>query len=83
LRGKGGGKFWKVRDIEIFRGQGSPHILEVGEVGKFGSLGRSGYLRGREVWKDFKGGKIGRNLSPIMNVFLQLHVDCVRYHSGD
>jgi hypothetical protein len=24
-----------------------------------------------------------RILSPVMNVFLQLHVDCVSYHSGD
>jgi hypothetical protein len=23
------------------------------------------------------------NFSPVINVFLQLHVDCVRYHSGD
>jgi hypothetical protein len=36
-------------------------------------LGRSGNLGGREDWE---GGRI---LSPIMNVFLQLHVDCVSY----
>jgi hypothetical protein len=38
---------------------------------------------GREVWMDWEGIKIGRILSPVMNVFLQLHVDCVCYHSDD
>jgi hypothetical protein len=40
-------------------------------------------LGGREVWKDWEGGTIGRILLPVMNVFLQLHVHCVSYHSGD
>jgi hypothetical protein len=35
---------------------------------------------GREDWE---GGCIGRILSPVMNVLLQLHVDGVSYHSGD
>jgi hypothetical protein len=40
-------------------------------------------LGGREVWKDWDSGRIGRMLSPLKNVFLQLHVQCVGYHSGD
>jgi hypothetical protein len=51
-------------------------------VGKFGWFGRSGNLGGLEVWKDLKGRTIGRKLSPVINVFLQLRVDCVSY-SGD
>jgi hypothetical protein len=30
-----------------------------------------------------KGGRIGRILSPVMSVFLQLHIHCESYHSGD
>jgi hypothetical protein len=30
--------------------------------------------------KDWEGGML---VSPVVNVFLQLHVDCVSYHSGD
>jgi hypothetical protein len=40
-------------------------------------------LEGREVLKDWEGGRIGRILSPVMNVFLQLHVLCASYHSSD
>jgi hypothetical protein len=36
-------------------------------------------LAGRKVWKDWDGGSI---LLPVINGFLQLHVDCVSYHSG-
>jgi hypothetical protein len=46
-------------------------------------LGRSGNLGGREVSKDWEGGSIGRILTSVMNVFLQLHVHCVIYQSGD
>jgi hypothetical protein len=31
---------------------------------------------------DWEGGCIGRILSPVMNVFLQLHIDCISC-SGD
>jgi hypothetical protein len=30
-----------------------------------------------------EGGCIGSMLSPLMNVLLQLHADCVNYHSDD
>jgi hypothetical protein len=44
------------------------------KVGKFERLGKLAGL------KDWEGGRI---LSPVINVFLQLHVHCVSYHSGD
>jgi hypothetical protein len=50
---------------------------------KFGRLGRSGNFGGEEVSKDLKGGGSVRILSPLMNVFLQLHVHCVCFLSGD
>jgi hypothetical protein len=37
----------------------------------------------REVWTEWQGERIGRILSPVMNVFLQLHSCCVSYHTGD
>jgi hypothetical protein len=40
-------------------------------------------LGGRAVWKDSEGRRIGRILSSVMSVFLQLHIHCVCYHSGD
>jgi hypothetical protein len=40
-------------------------------------------LGGRDVWKGWEGGRIGRILSPVMNVFLQLNVYCLSYHSAD
>jgi hypothetical protein len=39
-------------------------------------------MGGREVWTEWQCGRIGRMLSPVMNVFLQLHVCCVSYNSG-
>jgi hypothetical protein len=41
------------------------------EVDKLETLGRS----------EIRGG--GRILSPVMNVYFQLHVHCVTYHSSD
>jgi hypothetical protein len=32
---------------------------------------------GREVWKDWEGKSFGRILSPIINAYLQLRVNCV------
>jgi hypothetical protein len=49
-------------------------------LGRPENFGRSGNFVVREDWK---GGCIGRILSPIMNVLLQLHAYCVSYHSGD
>jgi hypothetical protein len=46
-------------------------------------LGRSGNLGGREVWKDWEGARIGSIFSPVINEFLQLHVDCECYVSVD
>jgi hypothetical protein len=40
-------------------------------------------LGGWEVWTQWQGERVSRILSPVMNVFLQLHVCCVSYHSGD
>jgi hypothetical protein len=40
-------------------------------------------LGGREVWKAWEGRSIGRTLSPVMSVFLLLHIHCECYHSGD
>jgi hypothetical protein len=40
-------------------------------------------LGGEEVWNDWEGGRMGRILSPVMNVFLQLHIHCICYHLGD
>jgi hypothetical protein len=40
-------------------------------------------LGGREVWKDWWGWRIGRIHLPVMNVFLLLHVHCVRYYYSD
>jgi hypothetical protein len=77
LEGSEVGKFGRLWRPEILGGR---NFLEVREVGKFGRLGMSRNLGGREVWKGWEGGRI---LSPVMNVFLQLHVDCVSYHSGD
>jgi hypothetical protein len=54
---------------------------EYREVRKFGRLRRPGSFggyRGQEIWEVGGIGRIGRILSPVMNVFLQLHVDCVR-----
>jgi hypothetical protein len=69
---------------KIFRCKEGRQIFEVRDVGKFWRLGRSGNLGGRVVWKDWEGRRTGRILSPVMNVFfLQLHVHCVSYHSGD
>jgi hypothetical protein len=46
-------------------------------------LGRSGNLGGRLIWKDWEGGRFGRIFSPVINVFLELDVDCVCYISVD
>jgi hypothetical protein len=40
-------------------------------------------LGGREVSSDWQDGRIGRMFSPVINIFLQLHVDCVCYISVD
>jgi hypothetical protein len=40
-------------------------------------------LGGREVWKYWKGGRFGTILSPVMNVFLELHEDSICYLHGD
>jgi predicted P-loop ATPase/GTPase len=40
-------------------------------------------LGGREVFKDWETGRIGRLLTPLENVFLQLDVQYVSYNSGD
>jgi hypothetical protein len=59
------------------------------KVGQFGRLGKSENLGVQEIWevgrfwKDWEGGTIGRILSPVIYVFLLLHVDCVIFHSGD
>jgi hypothetical protein len=66
----------EVKYVENFLGQKGGQIWEVEEVGKFGWFWRSGNLGGLEVWKDLKGRTIGRILSPVINVFLQLRVDC-------
>jgi hypothetical protein len=49
----------------------------------FVRLGRSGNLGHREVWKDWEGERFGRLFSPVINVFLELHVDCLCYISID
>jgi hypothetical protein len=41
------------------------------------SLGRSGNLGDREVWKDWHCGRFGKMFSQVINVFLELHVDCI------
>jgi hypothetical protein len=49
-------------------------------VSRLKNLGGKG---GQEVCMYWDGGRIGRILSPVINVFLQLDVDCVSYHLGD
>jgi hypothetical protein len=34
-------------------------------------------------WEDWEGGRILMILSPVMNVFSQLYIHSVSYHSGD
>jgi hypothetical protein len=59
---------------------GGLKIWKVREVGKFGRLVRSEDLGCRHTWEC---GSFGSILSPVINAFLQLGVDCVSYHSGD
>jgi hypothetical protein len=68
---------------KIFSGQVGRQICVVRNVRKFWRLGRSEYLGGREVWKDWEGATFGRIHSPIINAFLQLRIYCVSYHSDD
>jgi hypothetical protein len=75
LGGYGGRKFLDVRSVGKFmRLVGSENFV---------SLGRSGNLGSLEVWKDWEGGRFSRMFSPVINVFLELHVDCLCYISID
>jgi hypothetical protein len=38
---------------------------------------------GRGVWMHWESGKLRRLFSPVINVFLQLHVYCICYISVD
>jgi hypothetical protein len=73
--GLGGREFWEVSEVGKF--------LEVKDVGKSVRLERSEKFGGREVWEDCEDTRIERILSPVKNLFLQVRVDCVSYHSGD
>jgi hypothetical protein len=44
---------------------------------------KSGTGLEEQVWKDWEGGRIPRIVSPVINVFLKFHVECVSYLSGD
>jgi hypothetical protein len=73
------GKFWSLGIPKNFGCQGGQQIWEVREAGKFGKLGKSTNFGYRELLIDWEGGSIGRILSPVINVFLKLHVNCLSF----
>jgi hypothetical protein len=72
--------FWDTNTGTMISSDRDDENWDHREVGKVGRLVN---LEGREVWKVWEGGRFGRILSPVLNRYLQLHVHCVSYHSGD
>jgi hypothetical protein len=77
------GNFGRLWRSTFFRGQIGRQIYEDADSKNFVTLGRSVNLGGRKVWKDWDSGRIGRMLSPLKYVSLQIHVQNVSYHTGD
>jgi hypothetical protein len=73
MRGLGYGKFGRLERSENLGGQVGRKIWEVRRPENLVGYGD------REVWNDREGRRI---LSPVINVALQLHIDCASY-SGD
>jgi hypothetical protein len=75
------GNFGRLWRLKIFRSQIGRQMYEVGGFGKFCEVREVRKFRRSGGLVELGGEKFSRMFSPVLKVFLQLHVVCVCYIS--